>query len=468
MPLLNVIFDHKLVQSDIIVPLQNSSKDEAGEEYSNNQPELQQTNIYGIHSPLIMVNKIVVDFTDVIDFELNCIDTVPTVRMTVLDRNKRISMFDTPGIDNELRVQILPKFENKYKKINLTFYIVDMSIREEYVSITGEYKVPKFTSTCIKSFGEIDTYTLFETIAKDTQLGFVTNTSKNEVDKRWIYCDNKSYSDLLNNEISRSGSDLQIFDYWIDWWNNIVLIDIYERYNAVDKDEDMQIWVAGRQDTAGEGVETEPQQVVATLHNHPAQGNSELHIENLNIINESASQLYNGTDRVFSTYENSKSEYMDYLIQDGDSKNDIFVKYEYLGETYGNFNYLLQSKKRETFLQKINTNETLKVELKTPLLGVMRGSHVNIMWYYNDERVDNLKNELIKEDVVSDAKMNVSSMNDDVEDDNGPGQFVLDKTKSGQYLITGCEMSYNNEDGWSYELTLSRSSNNKQSLFKNE
>jgi hypothetical protein len=310
---------------------------------------------------------------------------------------------------------------------------------------------------------------LFESIAKETQLGFATNMAVNEGDKRWIYCDNKSYMDLLNNEITRSGTDAQICDYWIDWWNNIVLADIYERYNTKDKDEDMQIWIAGTQKDASEGFETKPQQTVATLHNHPSQAETELYIKRFEVISTFGSQMYEGTDKVFSVYETNKLEYMDYLVQDGDVHKDIFTKYEYLGEVYGDFNYLLQNKKREAFIQKINTNETIKVTLRSPLLGIMRGNHINILWYYNDDRVNSLKNKLAEAGVTNAVEPNIDiPLDDEMDTNSSAGQFVLDRTKSGQYLITGCRMKYDNVNLWSYELTLSRSSINKQSILKDE
>lgn len=468
MSLINVIFDHKLKQSDIIVPLQNSSKDEAGDVYTKNQPEIQQTSILGIQSPLIMINKIVVDFTDVVDFELDCTGILPSVSLIARDRKKLTESFDTPGIDNELRIQILPKFEDKYKKINLTFYITSMDIENGFITIRASYKVPKLTQSNIKALGEINTYKLFELVANETDMGFATNICENDADKRWIYCNNKSYIDLLSDEIRRSGSDLQICDFWVDWWNNIVLADIYERYNTIDKDEDMQIWIAGRNDAAGEGVEVAPQQVIASLHNHPANSNSELHIANYSKITNSGSQMSQGTDRVYSTYEMDKTEYMDYLVQDGDTKKDIFQNFEYLGEVYGGFNYLLQGKKRESFLQKISTNETIEISLKTPLLGLMRGNHVNILWYYNDSRVDAIKKKLDTNGGTEPITPNIPINDMDGSDDGtDAGQFMMDKTISGQYLITGCKMMYD-ESGWDYRLTLSRSSNNKQNILKNE
>lgn len=469
MSIIQVKFDNTLKQSDIIIPLVNSSKDESGDAYKINQPEIQQTLVYGIQSPLIMVNNIVVDFSDVISFELKSSSILPEISIVVRDRYKLNEIVATPGIDNELRVQILPKFDNIYKKINLTFYITITKFHDKYISIKGIYKSPKFVSSYIKTFGEMNTYNLFETIAKETGLGFASNVENNDGDKRWVYCDNKSYKELLMYEIQKSGFDKCIYDYWIDWWNNIVLIDIYERYNAIDRDEDIQIYISGQNQEVTEGSEIQPQKVIASLHNHPGQKMSELYVYEKNIINKPGAQLYSGTDRVYTVFEHSKGDYVDYLIQDGDVEKDIFIKHEYLGEVYGDFNYLIAGKKRETFLQKIRTNETIEIALKTPLLGLMRGNRVNLMWYMNDSSVQNLQKSLtedglLEENPGSDIPLNSA---DSIEGKSQDGEFVLDKSISGQYLITGCKMKFYDKQ-WDYRLILSRSTYSKPKIINED
>ena len=120
---ITVRFDNQLAQSDIIIPLTNSSYKESGESYVDNRQEIQQTSIYGIRAPLIMINSTVIDFMNVIDFKLDSVGRVPTVSMTVADNYGFIGTIDRPGVDNELRLQILPQFDNAYKKIDLTFFI---------------------------------------------------------------------------------------------------------------------------------------------------------------------------------------------------------------------------------------------------------------------------------------------------------------------------------------------------------
>ena len=105
-------FENKLKQSDIVIPLTNSSTEEAGSDYVYNRTGFMQTSIYGILTPLIQINNIIVDFTDVNSFILKSTGPVPTVSLSVRDRYNLISSIDTPGSDNELRIQILPQFDN--------------------------------------------------------------------------------------------------------------------------------------------------------------------------------------------------------------------------------------------------------------------------------------------------------------------------------------------------------------------
>lgn len=468
MSTIQVKFDNTLKQSDIIVPLIHSSKSEAQESYEPNQSERQQTLVYGIQSPLIMINNIVVNFLDVISFELLCESVMPEAHIVVHDRYKLTSIIDSPGIDNELRIQILPKFENKYKKINLTFYITNMKNNNNIIHITGEYKMSKFISSNIKSFGLISTYKLFEAIAQETGMGFASNVADDN-QQRYIYCPNKSYKELLRNEITFSCNETQIYDYWIDWWNNLILADIFERYNATDKDEDMQIWIAGQNKEVSEGSEIQPIQAVATLHNNPSLKNTELHVADYKICTSPGPQMSKGTDRVFSVYEFSKTEYLDYLIQDGDTKKDIFAKYEYLGEVYDDHNYLLSSKKYDTFKQKIQSNETIEITLKTPLLGIMRGNRVNFLWYTNDSVVEGTQKTLEENECIDpNPQTNIPITEDDnIENTVHDGEFVLDKSVSGQYLVTKCAMKFK-DSNWNYVVTLSRPSSDKPKLINED
>lgn len=462
---IKVKFDNNIKQSDIIVPLMHSSVEESGKNYVDNQPEIQQTSVHGIMSPLIMINKIVIDFDSIIEFSLKSQGPLPTLTMIVRDKFNLVSTLNSPGVDNEVRVQILPQFEKAYKKINLTFYISNINISGggSIINITGQYKLGNLQSSRFKAFGEISTFELFEQLAKETGLGFATNVEGSQ-DSRYIYCDNKSYVELMSKEIMHSGGKTQVYDYWVDFWNNINFADIKERYEAIDEDKDLTIWVSGQTGEVTEGNHVTPVETLALLNNHPTYNRLELAVKRYNVKNKLGSQLSQGTDKLYSIYDNNKLEYMDYLIQDGDVKKDIYTKYDYLGEVYGDYDYLLSEKKRVAFLQKINT-ESIEVVTSTPLFALMRGHKVNFAWYRNDSLLNDKISNLNDNGLINDVKINIPL--EDTNPKETDDVFKLDKAVSGQYLITGCDIRFSNNN-WEYILTLNKPASSKTNILKDE
>lgn len=464
--------DNTLKKPKIIIPLVNTSQEEIGEEnYEMNWTQLQQSSVYGIETPLIMINNIVVDFKDINSFNLRSVGPTPQLDLEVYDREKLLATIDTPGLDNNVVIQILPPFDDAYKKINLVFGISNISIKGDIIKISGVYKVPGLLNSNFKSFGEITTFNLFKEIATETGLGFATNCEDDESDKRYIYSDNSSYLEVMAREINRSHSDeAHVYDYWIDFWDNLNYVNIYDRYNTKDPEEDLMIWVAGVKNEFEEAIKINPIQVKAMINNHPAYAGSDLNVSDYEITNKTGSYMGGGTDRVYSIYEENKDEYLDYLIQDGDVKSDIYTKFEYLGEVYGDYNYLLATACRSTYLKKLNV-ETVKVTIKRPLLALMRGGQVEFVWYINDDRWSQRMKTLSDNDVI-DQQENIKTTDnltaDETEDiNNANGEFVIDKSISGQYTIIGNTMKYYAGE-WFYELILTRPHINKPTMIKEE
>ena len=467
MSIVTLEFDNTIEKSSIIMPLKSSSVNEAGEDYEDSGlTEKAQTAVFGIQMPLIMINKTVIDFDAVQYFNLKSTGRLPELVMTVEDRYQIITNIDKPGNDNEVRVQILPKFDNAYKKIDLTFFISDISVNGDTVQLSCSYKLPSFTSTQFKSFGEIDTHSLVKDIATSTGLGFATNIGTLS-DTRYVYCDNKSYDELLDNEIGFANATDHILDWWIDLWDNINLVDVKERYNAIDSDDDLKIWIAGQVNEVTADVETEPQEVVATINNHPGFDMSELHVKDYAVSNSPGLQVAQGSDKVYGVYLDSNDDVSDTLIQDGDIKKDIFMKYSYLGENYGDYNYLLSVPLREAYIQKI-ISDRVTVTMAHPLLALMRGHRVNFMRYVNDSKVENKIKHLEEAGVVNrNVEANIPTSQYEVEDEPDNGKYILDKTCSGQYLIWGVEISYGNNE-WDYVLTLVKPASSSTSILNEQ
>lgn len=466
-------YDNKLKKPDIIVGLNNTSKDEAGEYYKENKFNIQQTAVYGIEAPIIQIGDIFVDPVEIIDFELKSTGPLPEVYFTVEDRHNNLKRLQTPGLDNEVVISILPPFDDAYKKIKLIFYISNFSISGNMAIITGTYKNSKLLSSSFKCFGQLSTYQLFDTIAKETDLGFATNVEDNTEDLRYMYCNHISYLELLQTEILRSKScATNIYDWWVDLWDNINYVDIFERNNTIDKEEDMMIWVAGQRKEMYEDFKAQPHQVPAVLNNHPADAQMDLHFYSYELINNTGSQVGSGTDRVFSVYSELNKEYSDFLLQDGDVKNDIFYRFDYLGEIYGEYDYLLSEKCREMYVQKMGL-EKVKVKLHTPMLSLMRGSKVNALFYYDDSSQDDFENKLKSEELYIDnpqtqIPLDVEQSEEDKEKSNNTsGEFKIDKTISGQYFVCGVIIRFNH-GSWSNELILSRPNIYKPKILRTE
>ena len=466
MSIITVEFDNTLTQSEITMPLLSSSPAEAGNENVQNVTEKAQTSVFGIQTPLIQINSTIIDFDAVRYFTLKSNGSLPELTMIVQDRYELINNIDKPGLDNEVRIQILPKFDNAYKKINLTFYISSIQVNGGLIRLSCIYKLSPLLSSQYKSFGETDTYSLFKQIAMETGLGFATNLGTLD-DNRYVYCDNKSLLDIMNQEISYGNANVHVLDWWVDLWNNINLVDIKERYNTIDTDDDLMIWISGQVNEIGQDIEHTPNKVVATLTNYPGLSNSELYI-NKYVINTSPGIVSSaGSDKIYGVYEDSKYEYMDYMVQDGDIKHDIFTKYEYLGENYGDYNYMLAKYLRTAYIQKINS-ETITVSLKSPLLGIMRGHKVNFVRYVNDSKIEDKLKILEENGIINrNIESNIPLTDYEMTEDSGNGRFVIDKTVSGQYLVLDVAITYTN-DIWDYTLTLVKPASTKTSIINEQ
>lgn len=419
--------------------------------------EYQQTKITGIIAPLIRLNNITINFGQIYSFKLENTNKFPTVNIIIGDAFDLIKSLDIPQTDNLLRVEILPPFDNAYKKINLRFYITDITISGEIVNISAIYNIPELYNCRLESFGEKTTYELFDEVSNKLQLGLASNISGTD-DKRWIYCNNCSYKDILDKEIEYGGGNENIIlDYWIDWHNYINLVDIRERYEAIDKNKDLKIWVNGGPTGIPQSEINQKviiQELDGLISNARAMEGSPLYCVGYNIINNTGNNVFSGTDKVCEFYNISDLIGDSYLIQDNNANNDIFTKTIYLGEKFGEYNYLLQKICNSAFKQKIYT-QCISVELGQPCLGLERGHRVNFEWYEINSIINPKK----------DIPTNSNILGDDGLDEQGnvrvPGrdEEVMNKQISGQYLILGSIITYNkinNKPIWKHKLLLGR------------
>jgi hypothetical protein len=439
MSVINLVFDNQLQQTPIEVPLQAPPA-----ENGDNTLQVNQVMIHGVCTPVVSVCGIVFDFNKIIKMTLYDNDRLPSLDLIIDDSEQLLASISNPKSDNEIRLQILPPFEDAYKKIDLTFYINNIDVRGSKVSISAIYKIPDIYISRLKSFGEVNTYNLFKTIASECLLGFASNCEENDADKRFIYCNNISYEDLMNREVRMASSVDNVFDYWVDVWNNINYVNLKQRFVDKDAPEDMELWCMT---TPGNDVEStnivQPVLTEAVITNHPMTA-GQLHAKKYNISNNTGKNKEKGTDRVFTIYKDGAV--IDSLIEDGNVQNDIFTKYYYLGENIGEYEYLTAISFYDSFCDIINKN-TIEVTLSFPMLGIMRGSHVKFMWYDNNffQKQDI---ELLGGDMDSDE-------GDQSEELAEPDKLMINKQISGEYLVHKTILHYN-KGQWKNTLILTR------------
>jgi hypothetical protein len=451
---IEVKYDPTFQIEEISEPMYATSHNECDED---RPAEVQQTKITGILSPLIKVNQILILWDKVTRFELSSTGFLPELTFTFNDDLGFTKSLDQPGNDNLVLVQILPPFEDAYKKINLRFFIEDIRISGEKVTVSAKYNIPGLYQDKIKTLGKLSTYDFLDTVAKECELGLASNLDGTE-DERYIYLRNTNYLNSIKNEIKKSGTEECILDAWIDLHNYVILCDMLERYNAIESE--IKIWTTGTviPDTENTGKPIEPKEEDAILSNAIGVRNTQLYITDYTVKNTAGKNMKMGTDKVLQSYYIDKCEPSSLLIQDGDVKKDTFVKTVYMGEVFGEYDYFKSEFCRSAFLQKINTN-TIEVALKTPLLGLERGGKVNLEWYEANEIASVIKNE-------NPIETNTPSESDEEED---PTTMTINKQVSGQYFIIGTKIQFKGwEEGWKYILILTRPTDQVNKYLGNE
>ena len=452
---ISVKFDPELKLPEIPQFLNNPSPDEDPEQGTD--CVMQQTKVTGILTPLVKVGNTPIPLYSINYMELTD-NPYPSLYLEIRDMFELVKTFDKPTKDNSVQIQIIPTFDNAYKKINLTFWITNVTFSDSDITINAIYNIPKFHDNVLKAYGEITTYEFFEKIAKDLQLGFASNLESTD-DKRWIYIPNKKVYDAMRKESIFGGNERQILDWWIDWWNYLNLVDIYERNNTIDKN--ITVWATSHKYPEIEtGTNIEPIKVEAMITNNDIFRDFQLYVSEYDDIFSSSSI----TDKIVETYNINEMEEDNFIIRDGDVNNDVFIKYEYGGENFGDYKYIKQKACRDMWVSKVN-NSMIKVSLRQPCLSLMKGHKVNFYWYTVNEFTKDLKD---NEDVNSNIELPDDNERDEASNLNPSkmeNEMIIDKQVSGQYYIVDTKITYQFNSGsfnWSHELTLSRPEDQKE------
>jgi len=448
--MIEVRFDPTLILPDIKMPIysEDDEADPRGKEFGSDGDTtvLKQTKVDGVMVPLVRMCNQTVFFSEIVDMHLY-INQVPKLDITIEDQLGLIKNLDTPSWDNSLQLQIIPPFDGAYKKINLLFYVEQVNIKGSIISMSATYHIPNFWDHELKAYGEITTYEYMETVARNFGLGFASNVTSTD-DKRYIYNPMMNIVSHIDKTVSyaHNNNKESIFDWWIDYWNNLVLVDKYTEYKEKVSDENLQIWVVDNTPSIGGDDNTQiPVKMIAAFNNHPILKNSQLFINEYVPVYSSPGV----TDQIFDTYSMDKLEQTTTLIENGDAKDNLQKSYIYGGEYYGDYDYLSRAAAKNMMLAKIDA-QTIKVSIRIPTLGLVQGGKANLWWYDENNYVTGPITEAANEEISSNIELPDSVI---LDDSNG---WVINKMISGQYYISEMSFRYHTQFQWSQEFLLSR------------
>lgn len=464
---ITVIRDPQIKQSKIMTRLEFSNSNETGDpSYDENRVQLMdQSTMTGICYPLIAINNIVIKWDYIRSFELNGMKELPEISFSFVDLDNRFTYLCRADKENEIRLQILPPYDNAYKKINLTFFASSISQGANNVYyVQGIYKLPGLINKQFKCLGRKSTFDLLDLISTETKLGYASDIRSTD-DERMIYCNHMSYKDIIRREMGRAIADeKQVYSCWVDFWNYINLCNIYDRINVKDTAEDMCIWVSPNRDMMTQKETPKPVRVPAILSNGPMMEHSELYVNNYDVNQEPMNQYERGNTCIYSVYEENKHEYIDHVIMDDSGvKDDATMSYEYLGEVYGDYNYKLAEVASKFYKQKIQT-ETIDVHMQYPALGLCRGRQVRFLWYDNDSQIASLIKGMQKASLLKElSQYNLGWIYDAIpwdKNQSGTESIFPNLMYCGQYTIIGITIRYT-PSTWDYIVRLVRPDNDK-------
>lgn len=464
-----VIRDPQIEKPEFILPYRTP---QTGEDTDGTGmvTEVQQTNVIGVLMPLFIINNIAIASADILQFGLDYTGTVPEIQFAIRDRNNILTKFANPGNDNELRIQIIPPVDNTYKKIDMNFVCTDVQIQSNIVFGRASFLLKDFTQSRLKALGQISTYELFDEISTETGLGFVSNAESTE-DTRYIQCQYESYKDVVDREISKSGSDdVHVYDWWVDLWNNLVLCNLYDRVSSEDSEEDMKVWITVNSNNASKQEENEVIKDTAYFTNMPGLERTSMYVRSFDVETNIAPPS-SGNTVLLSVYEENKKEYVDHYIADGDIQKNDFIKFEYAGEVYGDYNYLIAEKCRDIYLAKVKS-EIIVIQTNVPQLGINRGDQVRFVWYDNDSDYAYMQDQLEELGAVATSTELQSVLgwvtDWQIEQKNPLNSLRINLQYSGQYTCIGQRIAWSAQTkSWECYLYLTRPAD-KRAIIMND
>lgn len=431
-----------------------------------------------IHIPVVKLNNIVLNSSQIEYFKLYSTSIVPSLKISVKDSNGMIEFSDVPGYDNVITVVMIIPVDGVYKKVSLDFYIISCRFTGGSATYIGIFKCMPlekvhleqitFSSGCQEKWCKLPatdkptTYKLLHYIAHECGLGFAASQQTKEIkDYNYRLVHSQKYIDVIREHTEFGGLDENsIFDSWIDLWGNIVLVNVPWIFSEeVTPDELATVVSSGtRQTNSADAKDSyKPAGLVHRLltnFNEFGQMNN-LKIASYTPLTDTATIFARGSKNTYNMmFNKGNGGYNNIstfdIIQkenslDGKSGDYEFAYTDFLGcEFSSNTPILKQKVIHDKYFEKFRARR-LKVVLEQPNFMLERGMLTSVAIYEYDIIK---KRKILANDsnFHGEAESDIESPEVETAVKNGEVDYptpLLNTAISGIYYIDGIEFEYN-------------------------
>lgn len=310
---------------------------------------------WGVYIPLIMINTTRFTQDEIIQMELDVSGKVPSLGVTINDVGGKMSI-DTPMDGDVISLYLRPPDEINQKPIRIDFDIIAVSgdPNSLYFGLKGIMKIPGYFAEVCKAFPDGNSFDHLQDVAEDLNIGFASNeTSTDDSMTRMIAFE--TYDSFVRRTVAHSyKDDDSFFDWYIDPFYYLCLVNVNKQFNLEDKTETINISSVAPLSALPNNDKAESTfKGSLLLTNRSDRIGTNVYIENFAQINNSAGiWIENGYKR-YSQYldidDNNEIEYVsnfvdplttpgseeDLIIQKGRPKDDFYarqIKYKWLGK----------------------------------------------------------------------------------------------------------------------------------------
>ena len=481
--------------------VEDSESKEAQEKTSGaiRPPEFKTSSRAGAFVPILFLNTMKFQEDEIQRMEVSLEYRVPTISLTIEDKDNKFAI-SAPIDGDVLSLYLRPPDADNQKPIRIDFNIqtIFSNPKTKMYSIGGVMKIPEFNRELSKSFPEANSFDHLGDVCEEVGLGFASNEQQTD-DTMTRICGFETYENFVNDLVFTSyKDDDSFFDWYIDPYYYLCLVNINKQFSLEDKTEDVNIHpsvpTTGMQ---GNGDEKDGNKGSLVLTNQTQMSGKNVFIERYSLRNQAGEVWLNNGYKRYGQWLNvgeSELEYQtaftDPLTTDGAETDFILLKgrksdgdfyktqskYTWLGKQaplteQGNVhdNYCFAKIHNHQNLQEIDKT-TLEIEISGMnfyLYKYMR-IPVNIYESGNPKAADSMKgrNKAIGEsnDNSKDAedtpisKLSGERQGDPQDPEGTPSSQdqIKNEYLSGYYVIRSMKYSYKPGEPIITKLTLSR------------